>query len=116
MAAGDTYPARRIPVPESGDINEVLFDLEPGDYVGPYSGYNGDRTAVSFRLPGNPDLPDDGIGAVGGIRHVCSPPHVFTEQPDGSLEIRESILTLEKRPNGTAWHGYLDAGNVWREV
>jgi hypothetical protein len=111
MGAGDTYPARRIPVPESGDINEV-FPLEPGDYCGPYKGYTGDKEAVMFVLP-------DGGGDMGradGHRHVCSPPHVFTEQPDGSLEIRESILTLENRPDGTPWHGYLDAGNVWREV
>lgn len=114
MSAGDTYPARRILVPESGDINEV--DLEPGDYVGPYYGYTGDRAAVSFMLPGADDLPRDGLGSVGGQRHVTSPPHVFTEQADGSLEIRESILTLEKRSDGTPWHGYLDAGNVWREV
>ena len=46
----------------------------------------------------------------GGIRHVVSPPHVFTEQPDGSLEIRESILA------DTGWHGYLDAGHLWRQV
>jgi hypothetical protein len=39
------------------------------------------------------------------------PPHVFTEQEDGSLEIRESILS-----GSCGWHGYLDAGNVWREV
>ena len=111
MAAGDTYPARRIPVPESGDVNEVIFEMEPGDYCGPISGYSGDKPAVFFRLPetseGDP---------VGGIRHVVSPPHVFTEQPDGSLEIRESILTLETGKSGQPWHGYLDAGNIWREV
>lgn len=26
---------RRIPVPESGDANDVIYDLEPGDYCGP---------------------------------------------------------------------------------
>lgn len=35
MAAGDVTIGRRIPVPESGDINEILFDFEPGDYCGP---------------------------------------------------------------------------------
>lgn len=108
MAAGDTFPARRVPVPESGDINEVLFDLEPGDYCGPVDGYSGGKPAVFFRLPvpaGHPDA---------GIRHVASPPHVFTEQPDGSLQIRESILAV--RQGGGGWHGYLDAGNLWREV
>jgi hypothetical protein len=114
MAAGDTHPARRVPVPESGDINEV-FPLEPGDYVGPYRGYTGDRACVMFVLPSG-DLPADGRGAHDSHRHVTSPPHVFTEQPDGSLQIRESILTLEKGPDGLPWHGYLDAGNIWREV
>jgi hypothetical protein len=103
MAA--THPARRIPVPESGDINDVIFRMEPGDYCGPIEGYSGDKPAVFFRLP---ELGSD--DPVGGIRHVVSPPHVFTEQPDGSLEIRESILA----ENG--WHGYLDAGHLWRQV
>jgi hypothetical protein len=116
VAAGDTYPARRIPVPESGDINEIHGEMRPGDYCGPYKGYTGDREAVSFMLPEPNGLPENGLGAVSGFRHVTSPPHVFTEQSDGSLEIRESILSLEKRPDGTPWHGYLDAGNVWREV
>jgi len=90
---------RRIPLPESGDPNEVIFDLAPGDYCGPIEGYTGGKPAVFFVLP-------DGKG---GIRHVVSPPHVFTEQPDGSLEIRASILA------DTGWHGFLDAGHVWRE-
>jgi hypothetical protein len=110
MAAGDTWPARRVPVPGSGDINEVLFDLEPGDYCGPVDGYTGGKPAVFFLLPAG--APRE----VRGIRHVVSPPHVFTEQPDGSLEIRES-LGCDRRPEGGyVWHGYLDVGNGWREV
>lgn len=106
------HPARRIPIPESGDVNDVIFDLEPGDYVGPMDGYTGGKPAVFFRLPNHDGMPSH----VGGIRHVTSPPHVFTEQPDGSLEIRES-LGCDRQPNGQyAWHGYLDAGNTWREV
>ncbi len=100
---------RRIPVPESGDANEVIFDLEPGDYCGPFDGYTGGKPAVFFRLPvpvGHPDA---------GIRHVVSPPHVFSEQPDGSLQIRESILAVRGQGEH-GWHGYLDAGHVWREV
>lgn len=102
--------ARRIPVPESGDINEVIFDLEPGDYCGPASGYTADKTAVFFVLP------DDGNLQPGdrGIRHVCSPPHAFRECTDGSLEIRESILSV--LPTGNGWHGYLDEGHIWRRV
>jgi len=94
-----TTTGRRLPVPASNDVNDVIGQLEPGDYCGPISGYSGDKPAVFFRLP-------DGSG----IRHVVSPPHVFTEQPDGSLQIRESILA----ENG--WHGYLDAGHIWRQL
>lgn len=111
MAAGDTYPARRIPVPESGDVNEV-FPMESGDYCGPIEGYSGGKPAVFFCLPAG----GEGDDLVLGIRHVCSPPHVFTEMPDGSLQVRESILTHERGANGRPWHGYLDAGNIWREV
>lgn len=110
MAAGDITPARRIPVPDSGDINEVLWDMEPGDYCGPYTGYTDDKPAVSFLLPASAP-----VGAR-GRRHVTSPPHVFTEQPDGSLEIRESLGCAPAPGGGYLWHGYLDAGNRWREV
>lgn len=104
MAPG-LVPARRVPVPPSGDINEVMWDLEPGDYCGPIEGYTGDKPAVFFIPPGH-EVTETSFG----IHHVCSPPHVFTEQPDGSLEIRESILS------GGGWHGYLDVGHVWRVV
>jgi hypothetical protein len=69
-------------------------------------GYTGDKPAVFFKLPDDGTLTPDDYG----LRHVVSPPHVFRECPDGSLEIRESILS-----NG-GWHGYLDEGNVWRRV
>lgn len=108
--------ARRVPVPESGDPNDVIFDLQPGDYCGPFDGYAGGKPAVFFRLPVTPDDEGDPMMGLGGIRHVVSPPHVFTEQPDGSLEIRES-LGCDKQPDDTyRWHGYLDAGNRWRVV
>jgi hypothetical protein len=100
---------RRVPVPASGDMNEVIFDFEPGDYCGPVVGFTGTRPAVWMRLPVPAGHPDD------GIRHVVSPPHVFSEQPDGSLEIRESILALRSPDGAPGWHGYLDAGHRWRE-
>jgi hypothetical protein len=87
-----------------------LLDLEPGDYYGPVSGYTGDKASVFFRLPRV-------IEGDRGLRHVASPPHVFRECPDGSLEIRESIGALgDHGTQGYLWHGYLDEGNVWREV
>lgn len=112
--AAVTHPARRVPVPASGDMNEVI--LEPGDYCGPVRGYTGSVPMVEFRLPVLIGERREGV-RLDGIRHVVSPPHVFTEQPDGSLEIRESLGCLPKLPSGGyCWHGYLDAGNVWREV
>ena|SRR5438270_8527465 len=108
-------PARRIPVPESGDINDVMFSMKPGDYCGPIRGYTADRPAVFFILPGGTDLSQESPLNTRGFGHVTSPPHVFTEQPDGSLEIRESILHKADHL-GFEWHGYLDAGNIWRQV
>ena len=50
-------------------------------------------------------------------RHrVASPPHVFRECSDGSLEIRESIVCGQGSSTGAYWHGYLDEGHVWRTV
>lgn len=75
---------------------------EAGDYYGPIMGFTGDKPAVFFRAPVND-----------GLRHVESPPHVFTEQPDGTLTITESIGCL-RRPGqpgeGYTWHGYLTKG------
>lgn len=110
MAAGDLTSARRVPVPESGDINEVIPTMEPGDYCGPMRGYTGPKPCVWFMLPAEVPV------KARGLRHVVSPPHVFTEQPDGSLEIRESLGCERSPAGGYVWHGYLDAGNVWREV
>jgi hypothetical protein len=62
---------------------------------------------VFFLLP---NARDEGAPAgQRSIHHVVSPPHVFRECVDGSLEIRESIGAMP------FWHGYLDEGNVWSE-
>lgn len=103
-------PARRIPVPESGDINDVISTMEPGDYCGPMTGFTGEKPCVWMMLPATVPV------RARGLRHVVSPPHVFTEQPDGSLEIRESLGCEQAPGGGYVWHGYLDAGNTWREV
>jgi hypothetical protein len=93
-------------------------DGQPGDYCGPIMGYTGDVPAVFFLKPNARD--EDAPPAARGIQHVTSPPHVFTEMPDGSLQIRESISDYkahrgpESKSDG--WHGYLDAGHVWRQV
>ncbi len=75
----------------------------PGDYSGPVSGYTAGKEACFFSGP-----------RCGHLGHVTFPPHAYRECPDGSLEIRASILI---HPHGdcAAWHGYLDEGHAWRE-
>jgi hypothetical protein len=113
---------RRLQLTADG---KVPFEemTQPGDYCGPVIGYSGpDRPAVFYKLPVEAPHGAD-------IGHVCSPPHVFRECPDGSLEIRESILhsyhyydgdphdPIEQRHELTfQWHGYLDEGHNWRTV
>lgn len=94
---------RRIPVTGTDDPYWKL--TQPGDYYGPVYGFSGDRPAVFYLLPVE--------GRV--LAHVCSPPHVFTEEEDGSLTIRESILSRWGDETGDkSWHGYLTNG-VWKE-
>jgi hypothetical protein len=79
--------------------------FEPGDYMGPVRGYTGDKEAVFFLLP---CARDEGISPnLRSLHHVVSPPHVFRECSDGSLEIRASIGVPE-------WHCWLNEGNVWQ--
>lgn len=89
----------------------------PGDYMGPIMGYTGDRPAVFFLKP---NARDPGAPRIArSIHHVVSPPHVFRECSDGSLEIRESIgenRTPMPDSISDGWHGYLDEGHEWRKV
>ncbi len=86
-----------------------------GDYSGPVDAGDG-RPRVYFLLPIARD-PDAPAGAR-SLHSVTSPPHVFRECPDGSLEIRESIgahgFATDPGYPGYVWHGYLDEGHVWR--
>ena len=103
-----TSPARRVP---------TLDDLEQaGDYTGPHPLIVGHEEVqqVWFLLPVHQgqdkfDYPTEGSGLHG----VSSPPWTFRECPDGSLEIRASIGC---GPQPYYWHGYLDEGNIWRQV
>jgi hypothetical protein len=104
---------RRVAVEENADpIGKVT---EPGDYYGPVTGFTGDRPAVFFLLPNARDPETEPWER--GISHVTSPPHTFHEQPDGTLTIHASILSVGvadgQRVNG--WHGFLEAGE-WRQV
>ena len=96
---------------------------EPGDYTlvaeGKYT-HDG-RPSVYFLLPVPLQPPIDADDPlVQHIKHVAScamPPHVFRECPDGSLEIRESLLVTQNwRGSERSWHGYLDEGHNWRTV
>jgi len=93
-------------------------DIErAGDYSGPHPityGAGDERKVVWFLLPTHKgsdkfDRPDEHSGLHG----VYEPPWTFRECPDGSLEIRASIGC---GPQPYYWHGYLDEGNVWRQV
>jgi hypothetical protein len=80
----------------------------PGDYFGPVMGYTGDKEACFFLKP---NARDEGAPPRSrSVQHVTFPPHTYRECPDGSLEIRASIGAQPW------WHGYLDEGNVWRQV
>jgi hypothetical protein len=106
--AGTFDGVPRLVLPFGGVVD---LRWQPGDYCGPITGYTGDKPAVFYLLPNA--QPGD------RLHHVCSPPHTFRECPDGSLEIRNSILhrgyVSDREPNGE-WHGFLDEGHVWREV
>jgi hypothetical protein len=98
----------------------TLDDIErAGDYSGPHPVIypDGERPEVWFLLPVHEgasmfDRPTRGSGLHG----VSSPPWTFRECPDGSLEIRNSIACGRSETGGEYWHGYLDEGNVWRQV
>lgn len=100
--------------PETGQPTIPLEAMQPGDYCGPMTGHGhpGDRPAVFFMLPtdGDPSRPL----WERGLRRVESPPHEFSEEPDGTLTIRASILAVG--PGGAhGWHGYLTRG-VWEQL
>lgn len=102
-------PARRVP---------TLDDLErAGDYTGPHpiilsEGVEG--KVVYFLLPIHVGVDKFDHATQGsGLHGVYEPPWTFRECEDGSLEIRASIGC---GPPQYYWHGYLDEGNVWREL
>lgn len=97
---------RRVDLPDGANLLDVL--TQPGDYCGPLMGYFGDAAAVFFLLPiANPADPKWGGAEGDGVHIVWSPPHKFTENPDGTLTIRQSIGA--GRPP-YYWHGFLNAG------
>src|SRR4051812_23720184 len=61
----------------------------PGDYFGPFRGATGEKSCVWFLKPNARDPNAPPRARV--VQHVVSPPHTFTEEPDGSLTITASI-------------------------
>lgn len=98
---------RRVPVINLGTHPDPMVGEAPileraGDYCGPLKGFTGEKPAVFFLLP---VARDAGVAPEGrSMHHVVSPPHVFTENPDGTLTIRESIGAQQH------WHGFLTKG------
>lgn len=87
----------------------------PGEYFGPTRAFTGGVPAVFFLKP---NARDEGTPAIGrSVQHVVSPPHVFTEEADGSLTITPSIGNMHHidtdgatRDVDDGWHGYLTRG------
>jgi hypothetical protein len=95
---------RRVPVQDG--LDPMTACQQAGDYYGPVVGWTGSKPAVFFLLPIARDI--DVHGEARSLHHVQSPPHVFTEEQDGTLTIRESIGA---GPNGAYyWHGFLTEG------
>lgn len=94
---------------------QLTMPTEPGDYCGPIHGYTGDKPAVFFLKP---NARDKGVPPhARGVQHVTSPPHVFTEEDDGTLTITASIGDTrgDGREGSDGWHGYLTRGE-WVQV
>lgn len=108
---------RRVEI-EHVDGHPNFPNLEQaGDYAGPVKGWTGDLPAVFFLKPNARD--DDAPRGARSVQHVCSPPHSFTEEADGTLTISPSISDRKRDQDpstpGDGWHGFLERG-VWRQV
>lgn len=102
---------RRIPIEYC--FGRALYPAltRPGDYSGPITGWTAYVPAVFFLKPNAHD-PRAPLRAR-HIQHVCSPPHTFIEEADGSLTIKDSISDLAGMNSASdGWHGYLTKG-VW---
>lgn len=86
---------------------------KPGDYCGPVVGYSGAKPAVFFLKPNARDA--DAPRRARAVQYVASPPHVFTEEADGTLTITASIGdTAGPNSESDGWHGYLTKG-LWHK-
>ena len=101
------------PTGEKSKFEPSRWPSAPGEYVGPVFGYTGDKPAVFFLKP---NARDEGVTArARSVQHVVSPPHVFTEETDGTLTITASISDLAGADTvSDGWHGYLTRGEWHR--
>jgi hypothetical protein len=99
---------KRLPVVDG----QLTIPEHPGEYCGPLMGYTGFLSAVFFLKPNARDV--DAPKAARRLHHVCSPPHFFFEESDGTLTIKNSIGDLHEGVSD-GWHGHLEKG-VWRKV
>jgi hypothetical protein len=100
-------PARRV-----HSFDELRL---PGDYwLTTVDDHGKDVPEVFFLLPIHTgfDMYDHSREGC-GVHGVTQPPWTFRECSDGSLEIQPSI-GCGGQPY--YWHGYLDEGNVWRQL
>lgn len=83
--------------------------------MGPIMGYTDDKPAVYFLKPNARD--EDAPAHARSVQHVTSPPHVFLENPDGTLTIFASISDMrgDHSEGSDGWHGYLTRGE-WDKV
>ncbi len=86
----------------------------PGDYAGPIMGYSDKLPAVFFLKPNSRDA--DAPKRARSVHHVVSPPHVFTEEADGTLTISASIGDFAgPGSESDGWHGFLIKG-LWHKI
>ena len=103
-------------------VDSMAAIERPGDYYLNEAGTVGanDR-ALWFCLPiDDPagidtELPDGTTYKRSPLLRITEPPWTFRECPDGSIEVRASILTYQMDGTTPRWHGYLDEGHAWRE-
>lgn len=107
MTAGQTWPGRRV-----GSIHDIEM---PCDYwYDPVGHYTGRVPAIHFLKPNARDK--DAPSRARSRQHVCSPPHTFHVNEDGSLTVSPSIAdTVRGSGDSDGWHGYLENG-IWRQV
>jgi hypothetical protein len=114
MAAGDLTPARRV----HGDDIEALE--RAGDYlVGTIEEKGAIHRCAWFLLPCHEGTNVyDRPTPCSGLHMIREPIWSIRECPDGSAEIRASILAFDvvDGVRTDLWHGYLHEGNVWEEV